>query len=66
MSVITRAVDRRGLRHRLTRDDVGVGYSSTCGALAYVLRESEPLAAAQLEPDHVATHRGMLVARALR
>jgi glycosyltransferase involved in cell wall biosynthesis len=47
VSVITRAVDRRGLQDRLTRDDVGVGYSSTCGALAYVLRESEPLAAAR-------------------
>lgn len=47
VSVMTRAVFRRGLRHRLTRRDVGEGYTSTCGALAYVLRESEPRAAAR-------------------
>lgn len=45
VSIMTRAVSRRGLRDRLPRRDIGEGYASTCRAVGYVLRESEPLAA---------------------
>ncbi len=45
VSIITRAVSRRGLGGRIPRRDVGEGYASTCRAIGYVLRESEPVTA---------------------
>ena len=36
---------RRGLGGRIPRRDVGEGYASTCRAIGYVLRDSEPVTA---------------------
>jgi glycosyltransferase involved in cell wall biosynthesis len=47
LSIMTRAVFRRGLVDELPAEVVGEGYASTCRALAYTLRPSEPLAAAR-------------------
>ena len=45
VSIMTRAVFRRGLRDRIPRREVGEGYASTYRALGYVMRESEPVTA---------------------
>lgn len=67
VSVMARAVDRRGLRDRLPSGEVAEAYASTYGALAYVLRPSEPRAAARwywrsarISRRPVAAARGLL------
>ncbi len=46
-SIMTRAVERRGLADILRAGQIGEGYASTYRALAYTLRPSEPWAAAK-------------------
>ncbi|OWK43217.1 glycosyltransferase family 2 protein [Fimbriiglobus ruber] len=46
-SIMTRAIDRRGLGAELPPAAIAEGYTSTYIALAYTLRPSEPLAAAR-------------------
>jgi glycosyltransferase involved in cell wall biosynthesis len=47
MSIMHRAVFRRGLQHQLPERTVAAGHASTCRTLGYVLREAEPLTAAR-------------------
>jgi glycosyltransferase involved in cell wall biosynthesis len=47
LGMTTRAVYRRGLAEVLPKSVIAEGYSSTCLALAYTLRSSEPGAAAR-------------------
>lgn len=71
LSIIARAVDRRGLRDRLSRRDIDDGCAATCETLGYVLRASEPAAAARwywrsarLSRRPVAAARGLLACAA--
>jgi len=72
VSIMHRAVFRRGLAERLPRKVVGEGFASTCRTLGYVMRPSEPLTAAKWywkaltwPGDRIAAAKG-IVASALR
>jgi len=47
ISIMTRAVFRRGLVAKLDPATVAEGYASTCRTLGYVMRDSEPRTAAK-------------------
>jgi glycosyltransferase involved in cell wall biosynthesis len=47
LSIMTRALFRRGLRHRIPRPVIREGYASLCHTLGYVLRDAEPGTAAR-------------------
>jgi glycosyltransferase involved in cell wall biosynthesis len=47
VSIMARHTDRLGLNQELPKDVVAEGFASTCRTMAYVMRDSEPLTAAQ-------------------